>query len=573
MDDINNEMKKEDQETEIYNNKNTNLDDINKEREIINVNENSQNEELKSNNEKNNINNNIILGNKKEIKENLNRKNDCIYINNRNNNKNNQNKIILNKHKNELINKEYNDLNNQANNNIKINNYIPVPNPQSFHFFNPLSKPSPIKPPQNMNKNKNISIKTKSNNKNIFQRLFKEAQYQRIFPKKPCHFRYKKSNHNRELLTLIENEINKKERKLNLKIGNKTSNNYGEYLYERDRKYQEEKEKKMVLMKQMKYQEEKKYFTFKPNINTNKNDIKYNLNKKERSYEKNRINNNINKYLFVNNNFKTENNKVKENNNSHNLSNNYKFKDNQNYIKQNKILTYTNSNNKKQNRNKINIPYDKNRSNINNNNNQKVTDSRVKAPINKINLVSSKSFTYKSFNNNTNSNIISEEENRNIFINLFNSINNGQKNFISANALNFNKISKNILNIINPIIQELLSNKNKKMDKEEFISCMNELFNNISSYDKRLIIYTYNTKYNQNKSLVLNNHKNNFTQLHKRAETPDFSLKNKYNFYYNDNNNKPVNNLKNNIGFQSSKAQKKLEQFLYGSNTKFYNGF
>ena len=111
------------------------------------------------------------------------------------------------------------------------------------------------------------------------------------------------------------------------------------------------------------------------------------------------------------------------------------------------------------------------------------------------------------------------------------------------------------------------------MDKEEFISCMNELFNNISSYDKRLIIYTYNTKYNQNKSLVLNNHKNNFTQLHKRAETPDFSLKNKYNFYYNDNNNKPMNNLKNNIGFQSSKAQKKLEQFLYGSNTKFYNGF
>ena len=51
--------------------------------------------------------------------------------------------------------------------------------------------------------------------------------------------------------------------------------------------------------------------------------------------------------------------------------------------------------------------------------------------------------------------------------------------------------------------------------------------------------------------------------------------KNKYNYYYNYNNKQKLsmNNLKNNVGFQSSKAQKKLEDFLYGDNSNFYHGF
>ena len=128
--------------------------------------------------------------------------------------------------------------------------------------------------------------------------------------------------------------------------------------------------------------------------------------------------------------------------------------------------------------------------------------------------------------------------------------------------------------IINPIIQELLNNKEVKIKKEEFISCMNELFNNISSVDKRLIIYTYRNKNSKNNSLVINNNKSNFRQFRIRPETPDFSLKKKYNYYYNNMQKMSLNNLKNNyVDFQSSKTQKKVEEFLYGSNANFYHGF
>ena len=176
--------------------------------------------------------------------------------------------------------------------------------------------------------------------------------------------------------------------------------------------------------------------------------------------------------------------------------------------------------------------------------------------------------------NNSSSTMFSDEEYRNIFINLFNTINKEEKNFISGNTLNISKVPKNILVIINPIIKELLKNKNIKMNKEEFISCMNELFNNISSIDKRLIIYTYKNRSSKNNSLIINNSKSNFSQFQIRPETPDFSLKNKYNYYYNNMQKMSLNNLKNSyVDFQSSKAQKKVEEFLYGSNANFYHGF
>ena len=136
------------------------------------------------------------------------------------------------------------------------------------------------------------------------------------------------------------------------------------------------------------------------------------------------------------------------------------------------------------------------------------------------------------------------------------------------------KYTTNILCIINPIIKELLNDRNRQISKEEFILYMNDLFNNLSSVDRRLIIYTYNIKHTKNNSLVLNNYKNNYSQM-QFAETPDFSLKNKYNYYYNYNNKQktPMNNLKNTVGFQSPKSQKKLESFLYGKNSNFYHGF
>ena len=499
------------------------------------------------------------------------------------NNSKNANKIIVNKQKNEVINKENNDINNInfTQKNIKINNFLPASNPQIFNFFNILSKPVPIIPPQNVIKNRNNTIKDKSKDKNIFQRLFKEAQYQRIFPKKPCHFRYKKSSHNKELLTLIESDINKKKKKLNLKIGNKTSNNYGEYLYERDKKYQEEKEKKIVLMKQKKYQEEKKFYTFKPIVDFDKKD-KSNFIKKDMSFEEKRVNDNYNEnndiknYLYVNNNYKSANFKYKENliknsiDKNNNKMNNNKYQDNKSNVNTNNNKLFYNSNNIKKTKNKIKIPYDKNRKN---NTNQQILDSRVKTKLEKNNLISSKSFSNKSLTN-TNTIQFSEEENKKIFLNLFNAINKGESDYISGNSLNLSKVPKNILIIINPIIKELLNNKYIRMNKEEFITCMNELFNNISSVDKRLIIYTYNNRHKKNKSLVLTNNKNNFNQIKIRSETPDYSLKSKFSYYYNNNiPKKQMNNLKNNFGFQSSKAQKKIEEFLYGNDSNFYYGF
>ena len=581
--------------TEIYNKKLNK----NEEKNIQNKIENSQN---KNDNQKmelkdNNINNNSsIKEHEIQIRNNIPIQsiNETNNITNSFNNSKKSSKIIINKQKNEneLINKEYNDINNSSKNSPKINNFLPSSNPKTFHFLNILSKPSPVIPPQNMNKTKYISYNNKSKEKNIFQRLFKEAQYQRIFPKKPCHFRYKKANYNKELLTFVESEMNKKEKKLNLKIGNKTPNNYGEYLYERDRKYQEEKEKKMILIKQKKYLDEKKFFTFKPNINLSKNKLRYNLTNKDISYEEKRTpnnsyNNNLNRYLYSNINSRTENlnskKKDKKKNINQNKSYNFKYSETKKSINLNN--NNYNSNNKKQCKNKIKIPYDKNR-NKHILKEQNLINSRIKTPQDNKNLFSSKSFSNKSYSNNTNSNIISEEENRHIFINLFNSLSNGEKEFISGNSINIHKISKNILCIINPIIKELLNDRNRQISKEEFILYMNDLFNNLSSVDRRLIIYTYNIKHTKNNSLVLNNYKNNYSQIQLRAETPDFSLKNKYNYYYNNNSNinnnnnninskqkTPMNNLKNTVGFQSPKSQKKLESFLYGKNSNFYYGF
>ena len=603
-DDIENKKEKE------YNNQNQINDNLNLDNNInnieninnnnYNINDEKENEEIEQEpiteiynikndiKEKNNFHNNDNISNQdKEIQNKnipiTNIKDQRINEGNSFSKSKNSNKIIINKqnNENELINKEYNDIQYKQKNNIKINNFLPQSNPKRYNFLNILSKPSPVIPPKNMTKNKNISYNYKPNDKNIFQRLFKEAQYQRIFPKKPCHFRYKKYNYNKELLTFIESEMNKKDKKLNLKIGNKTSNNYGEYLYERDRKYQEEKEKQMILIKQKKYQEEKKYFTFKPNINLNKNTTKYTLTNKDMSYEEKRTsnnsyNNNINKYLYSNSNFKTEKFNSKEKDKKKDIYKNklynYKYQEDKKNMNLNDNILYKNSNNKKQTKNKIKIPYDKNRNN-HINKEQKLFYSGNKTPQENKNLSSTKSFANKSYSNN--SYAFSEDENRNIFINLFNTLNNSEKDFISGNNINIHKVPKNILCIINPIIKELLHNRNKQMSKEEFILCMNDLFNNISSVDRRLIIYTYNIKHTKNNSLVLNNYRNNYSQIQLRAETPDFSLKNKYNYSYNNINKQktPMNNLKSTVGFQNSKSQKKIEEFLYGNNSNFYHGF
>ena len=118
---------------------------------------------------------------------------------------------------------------------------------------------------------------------------------------------------------------------------------------------------------------------------------------------------------------------------------------------------------------------------------------------------------------------------------------------------------------------------------------MNNLFYNISSIDKRLLIYTYNNKSNKNNSFILNN--NNYNNLKKsafamRPATPNFSTRanhykneiiNKNNIYeynyYSGDKSREMNFLNNNGGFRNSKIQKNIDEFLYGNNSHYYYGF
>ena len=119
---------------------------------------------------------------------------------------------------------------------------------------------------------------------------------------------------------------------------------------------------------------------------------------------------------------------------------------------------------------------------------------------------------------------------------------------------------------------------------------MNKLFDNISSIDRRLIIYTYNNRNNKNNSFISNNNKYNNLKKNVfaiRPATPNFSiganhyknelLNKNYNYeynYYNSDKIREINNIsKNNIErFQKSRMQKNIDEYLYGSNNHYNYG-
>ena len=524
-----------------------------------------------------------------------------------------QNEMNINNPKNESIHKQYNDdinnissqrninedndtyIDNQINNNNFNNKYTKYLTNNNNYLINEKNMEKVDENKQyidqaKIDKNRN-NIKNKKPNNNIFLRLFKDAQYQRFFPKKPCHFRYKKLNKSKEIIEINKDEKKVKRTKKNdLKIGNKISSNYGEYLYERNKKYQEEKEKRMLLIKQKKYEEEKKNYPFKPNINTeyitNKNMI---IDQRENSTnrEMQNINNNLNRDIYSNINkyFKTEKPKLNSYNyNQKSHKNNSFFNKNQNQYNNKIIKDQLNLNkNRSQNYQIINSNYNisqnPNCSKIKLNNNKNITNAKLQHFYQAKQLLTSKSSNNCYFNNDV-------KENKNIFINLFNDLDIDEDNIIIGNNLNTSKVPKNILRIINPVIKEILKNKNKPIAKDEFIFYMNNLFNNMSSIDKRLLIYTYNNRHNKNKSFIIyNNNKNTATTM--RPSTPNYSTRanhfknemNKrinYNYeynYYNYDKMRQMNCLNDNIGIQNTKMQKDINQYLYGNNNNYYNGY
>ena len=341
----------------------------------------------------------------------------------------------------------------------------------------------------------------------------------------------------------------------------------------------------MLLIKQKKYEEEKKNYTFKPNINTeyNFNNIFVNGNNKTNN-NINNIDNNMNRNIYsdLNNYFKTENSKLKNN-----LKNNNSFQTKKQYNPNS--LNNTNSKIQKnnelyrmlnnQNNKKIQIPYSS-KNNYNNN----ISNAKLQHFYHPRQLSASKS------SNNCNLNNI--EDNKNIFINLFNDLDTDKDNVIVGNSLNTNKIPKNILRIINPLINGILKDKIRPITRDEFIFYMNNIFNNMSPIDKRLLIYTYNNN-NQNKNKLFMFNYNNYSNSKKTAHTmrpgtPNYSMRsihNKkdkinnnygYNNYYNNDKNKNTNIFNNNInnyGFHNSRTQKNIDKYLYGNNSHYYYGF
>ena len=174
---------------------------------------------------------------------------------------------------------------------------------------------------------------------------------------------------------------------------------------------------------------------------------------------------------------------------------------------------------------------------------------------------------------------------------MFKDLDLDEDNIIYGKNLNIAQIPKNILRIISPIIKEILKNKNKAITKDEFIFFMNQLFDNISPIERRLIIYSYNNRKNKNNSFVSYNNKYNNLKKNifsMRPATPNFSIgtnhyKNEiinknYNYgynYYNSDKIREFNNISNNNkdGYPKSRTQKNIDEYLYGNNSHYYYGY
>ena len=144
----------------------------------------------------------------------------------------------------------------------------------------------------------------------------------------------------------------------------------------------------------------------------------------------------------------------------------------------------------------------------------------------------------KNKENNTkkvNDKIVSKNKIR-AFNNLFNVLDSDQDGIISGINININNLQNNILNIIQPLLFELKED-NLTLTKEEFVTAMNKLFEDISLIEKGEIINKYKTIQKKNKSLDIGNSYYSY----KSNNSSNF------NFFMNNNTNKLANNHYNKI--------------------------
>ena len=344
---------------------------------------------------------------------------------------------------------------------------------------------------------------------------------------KSCHFGYRLENQESEMETITSNNnninnSNKKNYGSTYKKNNDKNriyfSNYGEYLYERNKQLQIEKEKELSnLNKQIDSRANKKFsfnnnysncthkilqeydqkYTFHPNIND-----KY---RTDLSFQQ--------RQNFFVNLYKQRNQLLK------NFYSNPKVDADGTILFQPKLVTKYQIKKEEANKNNntinaINI-FDKNYLYY-----EKYNNNKEKLIKKYNNENTNKPIFYSKFQTDK----IINESNIKAFTNLFNDLDSDQDNIITGTHICLTKIPKFVLKIIEPLLNELKED-HQSLNKEEFIKVMNKLFEEISSVERREIIRYYKKQmkrsYSVNICHVINNNINvKNTNYEKIAVTP-----------------------------------------------------
>ena len=401
-------------------------------------------------------------------------------------------------------------------------------------------------------------------------------------------YSYLDNNHNIK-------KIGKKEM-LSQNEGRRSVQSHKEYLFERNKKFKQEKEKEILSIQRQVDKLDSKKSLLKENIDINNlyGMNKYsNFNNIESSnhFRKEQFNNHIytpsnyynigkvnrlmeeynKKYSFhpiINDNYKTDltfderlnifNNisKQKKEELKNNLLNIKVDENGQEYFKPKLISRQYYTNNSKRNNNSIKYEDE----------NEKKMDIFNKNYLYWKKYNSNKEKLYNKFYNNINephffSKVQSKkylnEANYKAFSNLFNELDSDQDNLITSLSMNLSNIPNNILKIIEPLLVELKEDQ-QTLNQEEFIKAMSKLFENISSTERRQLISEYtNTKQrNTNKINLMKN-------SNKIKSKKNYSL-----IKRDTDNNLNFNNISN---INNSRMSKK--SYLYFDDNNFDNNF
>ena len=483
--------------------------------------------------------NNFLLKNQNEI-EGKSDLNNIINNNQLSSNNNNTNTSSSNtKYKSKPIKvKKNSNLSENENNKLKQNQ-----KKQKSNDFVPLSNKKHISninnPNQNMTTNSSFSVQMNILNKcpsnyskisggSIFDRLFMDSEMRRLVPKKPCHFGYRNekenenNDNNNKLYKTQPTSAKRKKEKLIIQDENGNNVNYGEYMYKRDKDYRKNHLEEMEEIKKKIEDEEVEKCSFRPKVNTEfNNKLSENQSSMPSSYKRQlskskleRLEKEYNqKYPFkpsINDNYKTN---LTFNERQQFFSNLYK--------QRHKELCNIINNNKEDENGKpmfrptlVSKPL--NTFNKNNNNLDVYTRNYpiAKQEEDKRDTLYNKYYRNKKENpipvqnsKRQNKKII-DKIHKSVFDTIFKELDSDQDGLISPIHINTEKLPKQIITIIEPLINEL-KDDNQTLSNEDFINAMNSLYNDLTIVDKHTLINTYRNTSKRSNSL--SNNKNNTT--------------------------------------------------------------